>query len=200
MFKDLIRAKVNHGFSYSQYIDNTIIQIAKATVEELEGVDKNKFDTIKLNIQRMERIDKTYKISKELKAFLSLISAKQTWMIITEDWCGDSAQNVPFIAAMAKENNNIDLKLILRDSNPDIMDMYLTEGTRSIPILVVFDENWNELWRWGSRPKAAQELVIRCKNQGLQKPEYLKQLHLWYAHNKGKDLEAEITELVKKYV
>lgn len=200
MFKDLIRAKVNHGFSYSQYIDNTIIQIAKATVEELEGVDKNKFDTIKLNLQRMERIDKTYKISKELKAFLSLISAKQTWMIITEDWCGDSAQNVPFIAAMAKENNNIDLKLILRDSNPDIMDMYLTEGTRSIPILVVFDENWNELWRWGSRPKAAQELVMRLKSQGLQKPEYLKELHLWYARNKGLDLQAEITELVKKYV
>lgn len=126
------------------------------------------------------------------------ITSPQIWMLITEDWCGDSAQNIPYIFKLAECNNNISLRLIPRDENPDIMDMYLTDGkSRSIPKLVAFDENGNELFQWGPRPEEAIKLVKDLKEQGFSKEEFEKKLHLWYAKNKGKNLEEEFIEILK---
>ena len=123
---------------------------------------------------------------------------KQLWMVITEPWCGDSAQNLPYIAKISGLNGNIDLRIVLRDSNPDIMDEYLTNGTRSIPKLVAFNSEGDELFTWGSRPKAAQELVLKLREEGIVKPELYEKLHLWYGRNKGRDLESEFTEILQK--
>ena len=118
-------------------------------------------------------------------------------MVITEDWCGDSAQNLPYIAALAKMNSNISLRILLRDENPDIIDQYLTKGiSRSIPILVAFDEAGEELFRWGPRPKEAQELVEELKANGYIKKDYIEKLHYWYAKNRGNNIEAELTKLL----
>ena len=146
----------------------------------------------------MTRIDKSYEPGIELRDEIEKITDKQMWMVITENWCGDSAQNLPYIARIASLNMNIELKIILRDSNPDIMDNYLTAGTRSIPKLVAFDKEGNELFQWGARPKAAQELVSDLKAQGFDKKYFLEKLHSWYARNKGADIEKEITLLLKK--
>jgi hypothetical protein len=77
------------------------------------------------------------------------------------------------------------------------MDNYLTNGTRSIPKLVSFDEEGNEIFQWGARPKAAQELVTDLKTQGFEKKYYLEKLHSWYARNRGSDIEKEILQLLK---
>jgi hypothetical protein len=120
-------------------------------------------------------------------------------MVITEDWCGDSAQNLPIFASLASLNKNIDLRIVLRDENPDIMNHYLTNGiSRSIPILVVFDKSGNELFRWGPRPEEARELVDELKSQGYEKKEFLEKLHLWYARNRGKNTETELTDSLSK--
>jgi hypothetical protein len=155
-------------------------------------------DIIKLNIHRMSRIDKSYEPGIDIRDEIEKIEDKQLWMLITEDWCGDSAQNIPYIAKIVSLNKKIDLRIVLRDSNPNIMDQYLTNGARSIPILVTFDESGNELFRWGARPKAAQELVSVLKEQGFEKKHYLEKLHSWYARNKGADIEKEMVLLIKK--
>jgi hypothetical protein len=114
-------------------------------------------------------------------------------MVISEAWCGDSAQNLPYIAKIAECNPLINLRIILRDSNLDIMDLYLADGkSRSIPKLVAFDEDGNELFQWGARPKEAQELVTRLKNEGMEKEKFLEQLHLWYGRDRGRTLENEL--------
>ena len=92
-------------------------------------------------------------------------------------------------------NSNIDLRILLRDENPDIMDIYLTNGTRSIPKLVAFDENGNQLFEWGPRPKEAQRLIDQWKGEGIVKPELYEKLHLWYGRNRGKELEEEFLEI-----
>jgi hypothetical protein len=146
----------------------------------------------------MTRIDKSYEPGIDIRDEIEKIADHQLWMVITENWCGDSAQNLPYIAGIASMNQNIELKLILRDSNPDIMDHYLTNGTRSIPKLVAFDNEGNELFQWGARPKAAQDLVSDLKTQGFDKKYFLEKLHSWYARNRGADIEKEILLLLKK--
>jgi Thioredoxin len=189
--------RVYAGMTYRQYLEMTKDESAKANTENLSAADKERAEIKKLNIQRMTRIDKTYEPGIDIREEVEKITDIQLWMVITENWCGDSAQNLPYIARIASLNPKIDLRIILRDSNLDIMDNYLTNGTRSIPKLVTFDEEGNELFQWGARPKAAQEIVSELKAQGFEKKYYLEKLHSWYARNRGNDIEKEIIILLK---
>ena len=76
------------------------------------------------------------------------------------------------------------------------MDEYQTNGTRSIPKIVAFDSEGNELFTWGPRPKEAQQLITQWKNEGIVKPELYEKLHLWYGRNRGKNIEGEFLEIL----
>lgn len=186
------------GISYLQYIKNNTEEITRTDRDTLDKSSAKKLDYKILNLKRSLRISKTYKINEELKKFINEIDEPQLWMVITENWCGDSAQNLPYIAAIAEQNPLIQLIVLLRDSNPEIMDQFLTNGTRSIPILVVFNESGEELFRWGPRPKAAIQLIKQWKAEGLEKDEWMEKLHSWYSKNKGAEIEKDLTELIKK--
>jgi hypothetical protein len=190
--------RVMEGMTYQQYSKMTKEESASRDTDNETSAEKELFETRKLNIQRMTRIDKSYEPGIELRDEINKIENYQLWMVITENWCGDSAQNLPYIAKIASLNKNIDLRIILRDTNPDIMDNYLTNGARSIPKLVAFDEGGNELFQWGARPKAAQQIVSELKAQGFEKKYFLEKLHSWYARNGGKEIEREILLLIKK--
>ena len=194
-FKDEI---LQRGMTYNEYKKYFIEEVSTTDADKLNESDRELFEYKKLNLARSERIDKNYKVSDELASEIMNIKDKQLWMVITEAWCGDSAQNLPYIAKMVELNSNIDLKIILRDSNTEIMDLYLTNGTRSIPKIVAFDAEGNELFIWGPRPKAAQDLINQWKSEGIVKPELYEKLHLWYGRNRGKDIEAEMTEILSK--
>ena len=118
-------------------------------------------------------------------------------MVLSEDWCGDSAQTIPYLVKMADLNPNIELRILLRDKNLDIMDLYLTDGNRAIPKLVAFDYIGNELFTWGPRPYEARQLVNKAKAEGKPKEQFLQELHLWYGRNRGKNLEVEILNIMK---
>ena len=186
------------GMTYKEYKQKFIEEVNSTGVEKLVESEKELFEYKKLNLVRSGRIDKSYYVSAELAAEIQNIKEKQLWMILTETWCGDSAQNLPYISKMAEKNSNIDLRIILRDSNAEIMDLYLTNGARSIPKLVAFDAEGNELFTWGPRPKAAHELIKQWKSESIVKPELYEKLHLWYGRNRGRDIEAEFTELLSK--
>ncbi len=177
-----------NGLTYKEYL-----QIMKQDAENSNNENRG---TIKLNLQRTIRIDKTYDVNPELKKLVRQISSSLLLMVLTEDWCGDSAQNLPCIAKIAACNPSIDLKILLRDQNLDIMDLYLTDGkSRSIPKLVIFDKGGNELIQWGPRPLEAQTLVKEAKTNGKSKEDFMHDLHLWYGKNRGRDLENEFKEI-----
>lgn len=192
-FKDKV---LKDGITYSEYstINKTLVE---KDFNSLSDEEKKTIDYTKLNVKRSARGDKVYKPSEDVKNLISKITSPQVWMLITEEWCGDSAQNLPYINKLAKLNENIDLRIILRDDNLDIMDQYLTNGTRSIPILVAFDKDWNEIFRWGPRPKEAADLVKQWKAEGQDKKEFIENLHLWYGRNRGKALDAEFKTILE---
>ncbi|MBI1938223.1 MAG: thioredoxin family protein [Ignavibacteriales bacterium] len=186
----------HNGMTYEDYNNLFNGKIDSVVPQNLSPDEAEQLSNTKLNFQRMSRINKTYKVNENLASAIKEIDKPQLWMILTELWCGDSAQNIPYIAQIAKHNPLIDLRILLRDENPDIMDYYLTNGTRGIPKLVAFDIDGSEIFQWGPRPKEAQELVTKAKQEGKPKKEFIELLHKWYAFNKGKNLEEEFLNLI----
>lgn len=188
------------GLKYEELNDMTAEYLQKTDPESLNEAGRKKYEFKKLNMHRIKRAHKIYKPGEEILDLINQIDSPQLWMVITEDWCGDSAQNLPYFSIIANHNSNIKLRIIGRDENPEVMDQYLTNGSRSIPKLVAFDEKGNELFQWGPRPRAAKELVDQLKSEGYSKEQFNEKLHLWYGRDRGKSLESEIIELVRSVV
>lgn len=158
----------------------------------------------KLNIFRMKRLDKTTRLSENTIALIQKENRKITWLVITEAWCGDAAQIIPVLNKLAIENDNIDLKMILRDENLAIMDQFLTNGTRSIPIVIVLDsETLEVLNSWGPRPVEVQNMVMEAKSNATNNPENSQEIwdeakknaQIWYTKDKSKTIQKEILEM-----
>ena len=155
-------------------------------------------DYTRLNLHRMQRLNKTAVLSESLKAAVNQIKTPQTWYILTEAWCGDAAQNIPVLAAMAKLNPLINLKLLLRDENPDLMDRYLTNGGKSIPKLIVVDEDLNEILNWGPRPAGAQHMMELYKENPVKSfKEFAEDIHRWYAADKTQSVQKELLSILQ---
>ena len=183
------------GISYTHFCAR-VAERAQESHEDIADPHEKKLHALtRLNQRRSTRIVRTYKISEETAHIIKSIESPQTWLIITEDWCGDSAQNLPFIYRLSELNPNIELKIIYRDANLDIIDRYLTNGGRAIPKVIGFDSCGNELFQWGPRPKIAQQFVKEWKESGLTPPEYNEKLHLWYGRDRGKTFEKEFVGL-----
>lgn len=190
--------RAKNGLSYRDYLE--IMQAAAEAPAPVSadstGAERQQY-TI-LNVKRQTRIDRNYIVPGPLKAQIARMTEPQLWMVLTEPWCGDSAQCLPYIHKFAACNPNIELKILLRDTNLDIMDAYLTDGKRSIPILAAFAANGETLFRWGPRPRTAAVLFARLKAEGMAKEEILHALHLWYGRNRGAEIEAEFGALFEQ--
>ncbi len=153
----------------------------------------------KLNFQRMKRWYGTHELSGKTVA-IAQNARPQNWFVITEAWCGDSAQNLPLLAKIGEASaGKISLSIVLRDEHPHLIDAYLTNGSRSIPKLVSFDaETGEELFVWGPRPASAEALLQEWKKNpaGRDFEAFEKELHTWYARNKGQETEVEIGNLL----
>jgi hypothetical protein len=141
-------------------------------------------DYIKMNWTRMNRWLKTGKVRSELQ---NVIKEPQEWLVITEPWCGDAAHTVPFIQMIAEANPMVEVKYELRDSEPFSIEKYLTNGSKSIPKLVIRDKAGNDLFVWGPRPKGCQELFL-----SMPKEQAIIELQKWYNEDKGNGVQEEL--------
>lgn len=192
----MIFNEASRHFSYPGFLDYAAQEVALNESRPERIADPKYAHYTKLNFQRMKRWDKTFVPDEQIIEQLKT-AGPQEWWVITEAWCGDSAQNLPVIAAMAREAG-IPLHIVLRDENPGIMDQFLTNGSKSIPILVSFDQQGQQLFRWGPRPAAAQLLMEDWKANpaGRDFEAFELEMHRWYTENKGKDTQAAILDLV----
>jgi len=188
-------------YTYSEFMELSESNINNAIVEDLDEQGKIYHEYRKLNMHRINRIQKVFKPNEQIVSKIKQIKNPQTWLVVTEDWCGDSAQNLPYFVKYLEYNPKISLRIILRDQNLDVIDAYIKDGNpRSIPKIIGFDENGNQLFIWGPRPKFAQDLVQQLKSEGYSKKEFNEKLHLWYGRNRGKELEIELLKLFSNLV
>ena len=193
--KEYLERSISYD-AYRELID-TLLSQGKTT-----GTNQSEAMTgyAALNRQRMQRLDKTVVLSSEVKAAARRVSRPMIWLILTEGWCGDAAQNIPLIEKIARENDIIETRYILRDENLELMDQFLTNGARSIPKLIALDAATLEvLGSWGARPKAAQDLFASMKANGTEKSVILEEMQRWYNSDRGRSLQDEFTWLLAEW-
>ncbi len=178
------------GIGYQQYKQQMAEDLAL-------NADLKIKEYINLNQRRMHRVEKTFVPSAAITKQVKNLQLKTFWLILTEHWCGDASQTLPVFNKIAEmSEGKIEMKLVYRDQNDELMNAYLTNGTRSIPKLIELDEHYNVTEIWGPRPTVAQNLVKELKSNPATVATYAKELHLWYTKDKQQSLEAEISKLL----
>jgi hypothetical protein len=190
---------IEKSMTYAEYIKliDDLLLDGKTTGE---NQSEAMFNYGKLNRQRMHRLEKTIKISESLKTKMQNVTRKMIWLIITEGWCGDTAQNIPIIEKIAAESPNIETRYVLRDENLELMDAYLTNNARSIPKLIALDaETFEVLGTWCPRSKAAMDYFIEMRDGGMEKPQIMENIQRWYLQDKEESLQKEFEVLLNEW-
>lgn len=146
-----------------------------------------------LNLNRMLRLNKTFEVPLDAVDCIKDMSY-QNWWVITEGWCGDSAQSLPVINKIAELNPRITLNIILREENHDIMDNFLTNGGRSIPKLIA-EKDGVIRFVWGPRPEALQKLFTELKSKNTAFEELEIAIQKWYNEDKGHAILQELLQI-----
>ena len=176
------------------------MQLFEKVVAEKRTTGPNQNENLahytELNLHRTRRVIKTFKVPVEVSNKIGELSS-QTWILITEAWCGDAAHSLGVIAKMAACNPKIKLQILLRDENLALMDSFLTNGTRSIPKLILCEgETLKIKGHWGPRPTELQNEFLKLKKQGVAKEELQIYEQNWYNADKGKRIMEEITAIL----
>jgi len=192
-----IKSALSKSYSYQEYrsLVSALILEGKST-GNIQSDDLLHYS--ELNESRMNRLEKTIKITDEVSAKINQLETKVTWLVIAEGWCGDAAQILPIIYKMAELSENIDLKIVLRDENEALMNDFLTNGGKAIPKLIILDEDNNVIGDFGPRPEPARKLIADYKEENGVVDEPIKvELQKWYLHDKGVSTQNEIMQLMK---
>lgn len=187
----------NNMISWDEYL-NKFEEILQQETPAAPYDDPEFLDYLKLNHIRMHRWLKKGELKDELKNTIKSIDQKQTWYLIAEPWCGDAAHSTPFIFLMAKENTNITLKVVLRDTPPLMIEDYLTNGGKSIPKLVIRNSNEEDLLVWGPRPAECQVLYEKLMDEEADFEKNKIELQKWYNKDKGDSIQNELNKLLAK--
>ncbi|MFD2572118.1 thioredoxin family protein [Spirosoma soli] len=154
----------------------------------------------KLNLHRMSRLDKLTVVSNDLKAAMAKVSEPWVWLVLTESWCGDAAQAVPVLHQMAEQSSHVQIRFLLRDKNPDVMNAYLTNGGKSIPKLICLRaSDLTEIGTWGPRPAGLQALMNNWRTEQLPLSEAVERAQRWYNEDRTQSIQQELLALVTNW-
>lgn len=176
-----------------------VTQLAQENSTSGNDKSEDKVNYTMLNDRRMNRWDKIIKVSDNVKDRVSDFTGDVTWLVLTESWCGDAAHVIPAIHKIAELSDRIDLKLVFRDENDDLMNQFLTNGSKSIPKLIMIDNHSGEvLDTFGPRPSKATQVVADYKSKhGALTPEFKEELQHWYNTDKGQNVIEDLLKVLK---
>ena len=197
--KSIVAKALFNSYSYPEYrkLVTDLLSEGKSTGNEQS---ENLTHYTSLNEARMNRLEKTIKISENIIDKLQKLDNHYIWLVISEGWCGDAAQILPIINKMALESNKkIDLRIVFRDANDELMSHYLTNGGRAIPkVIVICKEAGIVRADWGPRPKRATELMADYRKEfGVIDEKIKTDLQLWYLADKGISVQEELLEIME---
>jgi len=197
--KSIVAKGLFHSHSYAEYrklVTDLLLEGKSTGNEQSESLTNYS----KLNEARMNRLEKTIMVSDEVASKLQHLNNHYIWLVLSEGWCGDAAQILPILNKMAlSSDKKIDLRIVLRDENQELMDQYLTKGGRAIPkVIVICKEAGIVRADWGPRPKGAAELMAKHKKEVGPLDEKIKtDLQLWYLADKGISVQEELIQIME---
>lgn len=113
-------------------------------------------------------------------------------LVLAEDWCGDASNTIPVLAKLTDLAPGLELRILRRDEHPEVMDRYLTNGSRSIPVVIALDRGFQELGHWGPRPRMLQDWVLEERSKGTPKDRLYPEVRRWYARDAGETTLHEV--------
>lgn len=195
--KEIVNQALIQSYSYPEYkqLITDLLAQNKSTGSQ-QTADLTHYS--QLNETRMKRLDKTIVITEAVAAQLKSIKQNYLFLVISEGWCGDAAQILPIINKMVNLAPTIDFQIVLRDDNEPLMNLFLTNNAKSIPILICINSDTNEVVNsWGPRPKPALELVENYKKEfGVIDATLKTNLQKWYHYDKGVATQSEILQII----
>jgi hypothetical protein len=106
-------------------------------------------------------------LTEDEKKFFSGVTGVKYVMMLAENWCGDVHRNSPLIAHVVDALPGAELRVFFRDQNADLRDTFLNNGYQSIPVVVFFDKDWNEIGHWIERAHPATAKVVGIRSRTL---------------------------------
>jgi hypothetical protein len=199
--KHIIERSLAKAMTYAEY-RNLLTDLLAAGKTTGPKQTRTYLDAAAQNQSRMNRLDRRSRFTQEMEEAMGRLKGNYLMLAITEGWCGDAAQTIPLFNHLAELSSHLELKLVLRDENPALMDLFLTNGARGIPIIIFLDPDTLEvITHWGPRPAPAQQMVMDYKHDtSPDKKDYdafTVDLHTWYARDKTVTTQAEVVEVLK---
>lgn len=197
MINNIISDGLTNSMSYLEYAELVEQLTANNSTTGAEKTEALANYTM-LNNRRIKRWNKTIKVSEEAKSKIESFDKKITWLVITESWCGDAAHIMPVINKVAELSDNINYRVVLRDDNDALMNLFLTNGGKAIPKLIMVDDATQDVVKtFGPRPTVATQLVNDYKAEhGKLTPEFKEDLQRWYNKDKGQSTIEDLVELL----
>lgn len=197
----IIEKSLETAHSYEEY-KALVLELMKQGKSTGPVQNETRSNFTKINNQRMKRLDKQTRLSEEAVSLTGKVNKDFTWLVLTESWCGDAAQTLPVINKFSEVSDKIDLKVVLRDENDELMNQFLTDGNKSIPKLIVIEnESKKVVSSWGPRSEEATRMIQDYKaKHGKVDDKIKKDLQVWYNQDKGKQIEKEIVSLLSLIV
>lgn len=134
--------------------------------------------------------------SRELVEIAGRLSRPHHLLVLLEDWCWDAVNTITVLDRVTAEVPQLDLRVLERDRHLDLMDRYLTKGTRAIPIVLVLDAEFGVVGHWGPRPAALQSWFEEQRDR-LPSRELYRGMRMWYARDAGRSVVEEILAVTR---
>ena len=178
------------AISFEEYVE---ISENRASAPDPEDQYQEYYE---LGMHRMHRALKTYKQDETLARQLEAKNFDGKILIISEPWCGDASATVPAIAKFFEGKNEV--RVFLRDSDLSLIEQFPTDGSLSIPKILILNEDLSLKNVWGPRPKYGMELLKKFKTdpENYPREEFYNDLQIYYAKSRGKDVIEELMELI----
>ena len=193
---------VASALTYEQYVELSTDRLAQG----LSTTDDPHYNTpeiigfVKLNLHRMSRLHKLMGINPELRLVMARVPERWTWLVLTESWCGDAAQIVPVLHRMADESPYVEIKFLLRDQHPALMNAHLTNGGKSIPKLIcVRMRDLTTVGTWGPRPAGLQALMDGWRTEKLALIDIVERAQRWYNDDRTQATQHELLALAASW-
>lgn len=151
-----------------------------------------------VNQELWRAMTKRAQVPAELLSRLEPLPQPRYLLVLLEDWCGDAVNTVPVLDRLASEVVGLELRVLERDQNQDLMDAHLSGTSRSIPVVMVLDQEFREIGWWGSRPEALQTWVDSEEAQALSAQDRYREIRRWYARDHGRTTLAEVVALINR--
>ena len=185
------------AMSYEHYLDDLTLYLQGNNKHQLE-YDENLLPHIIEATQIIDRIETELK-QIELKPLSSNLDI--LLLCISEYWCGDAANVLPHVNTFTQRCDRIKMRVLFRDQNESLINKFLTNGGKSIPIIIAIDEITSEvIGSWGPRPQFIQDYVLESKSKQVPFSQLWQQVKLMYDQDFGKTIVADIEHLLLNHL